>query len=411
LNAEIVGVGTELLLGQIANTNAQRLSAALAGIGVDVYFHTAVGDNLERMTEVIARAEDRSDVVIITGGLGPTPDDITREAVSAAFEIPLVRREDLAVELRAFFARRGRAMPESNLRQVELPRNAVAIEAEGTAPGFYLETGNALVVALPGVPWEMSRMLEKVVLPLLRARTPDAVTLSREVLVAGLGESHTHERIADLVETQSNPTIAYLAGYGLVRVRVTAKASDDAAARALIAPVEAEIRARLEHHAVAGEGATLGQVLGNLLRTRSATVAVAESLTGGMIGAALTEVSGASDYFRGSAVTYATDTKHAILGVDEAHLEDPGPASGMVAEQMAEGAALLFNADLGLAATGVAGPTEHAGQRVGTIFVAAWWRGAAANRHIRGYGDRDSTRGIAVNSAIDLGRLMVEGNL
>jgi PncC family amidohydrolase len=175
--------------------------------------------------------------------------------------------------------------------------------------------------------------------------------------------------------------------------------------------VEAEIRARLEHHAVAGEGATLGQVLGNLLRTRSATVAVAESLTGGMIGAALTEVAGASDYFRGSAVTYATDTKHTVLGVDEAHLEDPGPASGTVAEQMAEGAARLFNADLGLAATGVAGPTEHAGQKVGTIFVAAWWRGAATSRHIRGYGDRDSTRGIAVNSAIDLGRRMVEGNL
>jgi nicotinamide-nucleotide amidase len=410
LNAEIIGVGTELLLGQIANTNAQRLSAALAGIGVDVYYHTAVGDNLNRMTEVIARAAGRSDAVIITGGLGPTPDDVTRDAISAAFDVPLVRRDDLAVELRAFFERRGRTMPEDNLRQADLPEGAVAIAPEGTAPGFYLEAGDSLIVALPGVPWEMTQMLQKVVLPLLRMRS-GKVTLSREVLVAGLGESHTHERISDLVAAQSNPTIAYLAGYGLVRVRITAKAADEVAAVALIAPVEAEIRARLERHAVPGEGATLAQVLGNLLRDRSATVAVAESLTGGLLGAALTESAGASDYFAGAAVTYATDTKRSVLGVDAGSLRDPGPVSQEVAGQMAEGAARLFDADLGLATTGVAGPTEQAGRAVGTIFVAASWRGATEVRHVRGYGDRDSMRGIAVTSALDLGRLLLQADL
>ena len=407
MNAEIIGVGTELLLGQIANTNAQRLSVALATIGVDVYYHTVVGDNLTRMSEVMGRAASRSDVVIITGGLGPTPDDITREAISATFGMPLVKRADLANELREFFERRGRRMPEANLRQTDLPEGAVAIPPEGTAPGFHLEAGKTLVIALPGVPWEMVEMLQKVVLPLLRSRS-DEVTISRQVLVAGLGESHTHERIADLVAAQSNPTIAYLAGYGLVRVRMTAKSSDEAAALALIAPVEAEIRARLGRHAVPGDGATLAQVLGNLLRDRSATVAAAESLTGGLLGSALTDAEGASDYFAGAAVAYATAAKASVLGVDAGLLDDPGPVSEAVAGGMAEGVARLFGADLGLATTGVAGPAEQDGRPVGTIFVAASWRGATEVRHVRGYGDRDSVRGIAVTSALNLGRLLVQ---
>jgi nicotinamide-nucleotide amidase len=255
----------------------------------------------------------------------------------------------------------------------------------------------------------MVQMLQKVILPLLRTRSDEA-TISREVLVAGLGESHTHERIADIVAAQSNPTIAYLAGYGLVRVRITAKASDEAAALALIEPVVAEIRARLDRHAVPGAGSTLAQVLGNLLRARSATVAAAESLTGGLLGSALTEAEGASDYFAGAAVTYATRSKGSVLGVDPRLLHDPGPVSEAVAGQMAEGAARLFGADLGLATTGVAGPAEQDGRPVGTIFVAASWRGTTEVRHVRGYGDRDSMRGIAVTSALDLGRLVVQAD-
>jgi nicotinamide-nucleotide amidase len=255
----------------------------------------------------------------------------------------------------------------------------------------------------------MVQMLEEVVLPLLRARSGE-VTISREVLVAGLGESHTHERISDLVAEQSNPTIAYLAGYGLVRVRITAKAADEAGAQALIAPVEAQIRERLERHAVAGKGRTLAEVLGNLLRARSATVAVAESLTGGLLGAALTDAPGASDYFAGATVAYATGAKRSVLGVDAGLLADPGPVSEEVAGRMAEGAARLFGADLGLATTGVAGPAEQDGRPVGTIYVAASWGAVTEVRHVKGYGDRDSMRGIAVNSALDLGRLTVQAN-
>jgi nicotinamide-nucleotide amidase len=407
VNAEIVGVGTELLLGQIANTNAQHISAGLAEIGVDVFYHSAVGDNLERMTDVIARAAERSDVVIITGGLGPTPDDITRDAVAAAFDVPLVRRADLAQELQTFFERRGRTMPEVNLRQTDLPKGSVAIAAEGTAPGFFLDAKSALVVALPGVPWEMTQMFMKTVIPLLRERSGAGATVSSEILVVGLGESHTHERIADLVDAQTNPTIAYLAGFGLVRVRVTAKAADEGAARALIAPVEADIRSRLGDHAVEGTGRSLAHVLGEMLRSRSATVAVAESLTGGLMGAALTEAEGSSEFFLGGVVSYATESKRAVLGVEATVLDTDGPVSEAAARQMCEGAARLFGADLGLSATGVAGPGEHDGHAPGTVFVGATCNGRTEVRRVRGYGDRASVRGIAVTSALDLGRLVL----
>jgi nicotinamide-nucleotide amidase len=375
---------------------------------VDVFFHSAVGDNMDRMREVLMNALRRSDVVITTGGLGPTPDDVTREAVSLVADAPLVRHEDLAVGLRSFFERRGRTMPDSNLRQVDLPAGSVPIPAEGTAPGFYLEHQGRLLIALPGVPWEMEAMLEKEVLPLLRSRSGAMFTASREILVVGLGESHTHERIADIVDAQSNPTIAYLAGYGLVRVRLTAKAADESAALTSIAPIEAAIRDRLGEYAVAGEGSSLAQVVGNMLRARGATVGVAESLTGGLIGAALTDADGASDFFLGSLVTYATRAKREVAGMSEALLHEHGPVSEEAARALATGAAKVFGADLGLSATGVAGPTEQDGMPVGTIFVGAVLGDDVEVRHVRGYGDRDSIRRIAVTSVLDLARRVLE---
>ena len=192
MNAEIVGIGTELLLGQIANTNAQHISDALASIGVDVYFHTVVGDNPERMVAVIGQAFDRSDAVVVTGGLGPTPDDITREAVAAVTGRPLERNDDLARKIEKIFSRMGRDMPLDNLRQADLPKGATPIEPEGTAPGFWVEHSGALLFALPGVPWEMKAMMGKTVVPVLRGRAGEYATVSREVIVCGLGESRTH---------------------------------------------------------------------------------------------------------------------------------------------------------------------------------------------------------------------------
>jgi nicotinamide-nucleotide amidase len=408
VKAEVVGVGTELLLGQIANTNAQKISSALASVGVDVYYHTAVGDNLGRITDVLSRAIERSKVVVTTGGLGPTSDDVTREAVAQALGVRLVRHEELAAELRSFFERRGRRMPESNLRQVDLPLGAVPIPAEGTAPGFHIERDGRLLIALPGVPWEMEAMLAKAVLPLLTRLGGGMVTMSREVLVAGLGESHTQERIAEIVDAQSNPTIAYLAGYGLVRVRLTAKAANEGEALALIAPVESEIRARLGKYAIHHEGSSLGQVVGNMLRDRDATVGVAESLTGGLIAAALTEAEGASDFFLGSIVAYATEAKRDVIGVPREILDQHGPVSEPAARALAEEAARVFGADLGLSATGVAGPTEQDGMPVGTIYVGAHLTKISEVRLVHGYGSRDSVRRIAVTSVLDLARRVLQ---
>jgi nicotinamide-nucleotide amidase len=411
LNAEIVGVGTELLLGQIANTNAQRISEALASIGVDVYFHTAVGDNLERMAGVIQAAAERSDAVVITGGLGPTPDDITREGVAAAFGLKLVRDETLAQQVRDTFARFGRPMPEDNLRQADLPEGAIPIPPEGTAPGFYIEHEGCILFALPGVPWEMEAMLTKTVMPQLRARGGEGVTLSRHVLVVGLGESHAHEKIADIVDAQTNPTIAYLAGGGQVRIRITAKAPGEAEALALIRPVEEAIRERLGRYAVEGDADDIVPAFGDLMRRRGVKVAVAESLTGGLIGAALSRVKGSSDFFLGGLILYDTDMKEKVGGVDRSILEGPGAVSAECAAAMAESASLRFSSDLGLSATGVAGPSEQEGKPVGTVFVGAAYGGRTETRQIRAYGDRENIRKISVTAALDLGRRLVTADV
>ncbi len=410
MNGEIVGVGTELLLGQIPNTNAQKISQALAAIGVNVFWHTVVGDNLNRMSGAISQALERADFVIVTGGLGPTPDDITREGVAHALGRPLVRDEGLAATIRAIFERLGRPMPEENLRQADLPEGAVAIAPEGTAPGFFIESSSKLLFALPGVPWEMEAMLAKTVLPELRARAGAGAIVSREVLVVGLGESHTNQRIGDIVAAQTNPTIAYLAGGGQVRVRLTAKAATEAAALDLLAPVEDAIRRRLGDNAVEGDDPSLAGALGRLLRARGATVAVAESLTGGLIAAELTEQPGASDFFLGSLVTYATEAKRELAGVDLEILSNPGPVSAEAAAALAEGAAKRLGADLGISATGVAGPAEHDGKPVGTLYVAATWAGRTEVREARGYGDRDNIRTMAVTYALDLGRRMIRSD-
>lgn len=397
-----------MLLGQIANTNAQRISEALATIGVDVYYHSVVGDNLERVAEAIARAAGRSDVVIITGGLGPTPDDLTREGVAAAFGLELRREGDLVTRIRAIFEALKRDMPEENLRQADLPAGATPIPPEGTAPGFRLETGGTVIFALPGVPWEMAAMLTKTVLPDLRARSGGDVIVSRQILVLGLGESRTHAKIADIVAAQTNPTIAYLAGAGQVRVRISAKAGSETTALGLIDPVETEVRARLGIDAVPGNHASIAEGFADLLRDSDVTVGCAESLTGGMVGSELTAAGGASDYFKGSLVCYTNEAKRDVAGVDDAVLDGPGAVSSECAAAMAEGAAARLDAAMGLSTTGVAGPAEEEGKPVGTIYVGVAFGGRTETRHVMGYGDRDHIRRIAVTAVLDLGRRMLQ---
>jgi nicotinamide-nucleotide amidase len=396
-----------LLLGQIVNTNAKEISTALATIGVDVLLHTAVGDNLGRIEEAVSAAANRADAVIITGGLGPTSDDITALGVATATGRKLVRDERLAGFIRSFFESRARTMPDMNLKQADLPEGATPIEPEGTAPGFYLEHDGALIFSLPGVPWEMQAMLDKTVLPVLRDRSGDAVTVSRHVLTVGVGESAIAHAIADIVDAQTNPTIAFLAGGGTARVRITAKATDEARAEALIQPVEAAIRDRLGEAALEpGEDSVVG-VFSSLARGRSLKVAAAESLTGGLLGANLTEAEGASDFFLGSLVCYSNEAKRDVAGVDPAILEEHGAVSAECAAAMAEGAARRFGADVGLSTTGVAGPAEQEGKPPGTIFVGAFVRGRAEVRRVQGYGNRSNMRVIALNSALDLARRMI----
>ncbi|HYI46274.1 MAG TPA: competence/damage-inducible protein A, partial [Actinomycetota bacterium] len=380
---------------------------ALASAGIDVYFHTVVGDNLDRMVTTFRQALERADAVIVTGGLGPTPDDITREAVAEVLGAELVRDPTLEKKIKEIFDRLGRTMPASNLRQADLPTGARPIAPEGTAPGFIVELDSKILFALPGVPWEMNAMLHKSVMPVLKERSGGQTIVSREITVVGLGESKAHELIQDVVEAQTNPTIAYRASAGQVRLRITAKGKGEAESLALIGPVEKEIRVRLGENAVVGNHSSVAEALGEMLREREATIAVAESLTGGLIAAALTAASGSGDYFLGSLVTYDTSAKQRVAGVDPAILEGPGAVSEEAARALAEGAAQKFSADLAVSATGVAGPAEQEGRPVGTIFIAATYGGRTEARHVRGYGDRANIQAVAVTSALDLGRRLL----
>ncbi len=396
------------MLGQIANTNAQKISQGLAAIGVDVHFHSVVGDNLKRISDVLQHALERADAVIVTGGLGPTPDDITSEAIARAVGVELKRDERLAGVITDIFRSLGRAMPEDNLKQADLPVGAAPIAPEGTAPGFWIEAASGLVFALPGVPWEMEAMLAKTILPLLASRIGAATTVSREVMVVGVGESRTHELIKDLVAAQSNPTIAYLAGRGQVRVRLSAKAPSEADAQALIAPLEEEIRRRLGSAALPGTRGSLADRLSAVIASRDVTVAVAESLTGGLIAAELTTVPGASGFFLGSLVCYSTGSKETVAGVPAEILVRAGAVSEETAAALAEGAARVFGANVGISATGVAGPDHQEGKPKGTIHVAVAFEGRAEVNSVTGYGDRGNVRAMAVTAALDLARRVLD---
>lgn len=411
MKAEIVGVGTELLLGQICNANAQWMSERLADIGVDVVYHQAVGDNLDRIAESFRVALGRADVLLVTGGLGPTQDDITREGLCRALGIDLERDPAIEEFLRERFRSLGRSMPASNLRQADVPRGARAIMPErGTAPGLALLTdAGQRVYLVPGVPSEMREMLQGTILPELAAAAGPAALASRTVRVTGVAESRVAELLDDLFAGRANPSIAYLAGGGEVKVRITAKGSNRAQAEELIDPVAWEVARRLGDHAFTTRDQDLAEVVAGLLEASGSTVACAESLTGGSLGARLSARPGASSYFRGSAVCYTADAKAAILGVSRDTLEGPGAVSEECAREMAAGARRIFDADLGVATTGVAGPEAHDGKPVGTICVGVAWEGDASSRSLRAPGDRDMVRRFAEQAALDLLRRHLAG--
>jgi nicotinamide-nucleotide amidase len=412
LRVEILAVGTELLLGQIANTNARWMSESLAAIGADVLHHQVVGDNLDRIVEAIRLSAGRADVVIVTGGLGPTQDDITRDAFAVVMGgAPMIRHPELEDLLREKFRSFGRReMPESNLRQADVPEGARYLTpSRGTAPGLVADLPNGTrIYAVPGVPDEMMEMMEGAILPEL-AGAGGGVVRSRVLRCAGIGESALAEQVDDLFSGIANPSIAFLASSGEVKVRVTAKAATAHEADLLIEPVVEEVRRRIGDHVFTSEDETLEEAVVRLLIDAGSTLACAESITGGGVGARITSVPGASEVFFGSAVVYRNEAKTAVLGVSRETMEGPGPVSEECAREMAAGARRVFGSDLGLSLTGAAGPESHGGAPPGVIWIALDGDQVAHARGFQVPGQRDRVRRWAEQAALDLVRRHLEG--
>lgn len=379
LTAEVVAVGSELLLGESVDTNSAWISARLAELGVDVYRHATVGDNLERVVAELRGAAARADAVIVTGGLGPTQDDLTRVAVAHLAGLPLQRRPELVAYLEDYFSRGRRAMPASNLVQADLPAGARVLRPVGTAAGFAVGVDGAVVYCLPGVPAEMTAMMERDVLPDLTRRGGLATTVSRVVRTAGMSESGVAELCAgvvDRLQPAGNPTLAFLASRGETRVRITGKAASRDAALALVDPVVEEVVDLLGAGVVGVDDEGVEHAIARQLRRFGWTLALGESVTGGGVGARLVTVPGASSWFRGAVVAYTTDAKTLVAAVPADELARHGPVSEAVAAALARGVRGRLEADVGLAVVGVAGPDTQGGKAVGTLCLGVALPGA-----------------------------------
>lgn len=372
MRAEIIAVGTELLLGQIVNTNAQYLSEELAKIGIDVYFHTVVGDNRARLCEVIQQAQTRADLLVFSGGLGPTEDDLTKETVADIAGVPLEIHAESLRRMEQFFSSRGRTMTDNNRKQaLVFAGGTVFLNDNGTAPGVALTSGAHHYVLLPGPPRELKPMFRNDVLPYLRSLLPaEEVVHSRVLRFFGIGESQLETEIVDIIRAQRNPTIAPLAKEGEVTVRLTAKASSAKEAEALMAETEKRIRARVGRYLYGVNDTSLADVVVDQLRTAKQTVAVAESCTGGLASHMLTQVPGSSAVFSGGIVCYSVGSKRQLLGVPEEVLATCGTVSETTARLLAEGAKDRFGSDYGIGITGVAGPDAVEDKPVGHVFIA-----------------------------------------
>ncbi len=368
MKAEIVSIGTELLLGEIVDTNASYIASRLPALGIDLYYMHQVGDNLDRLLEVYHRALERSDLILSTGGLGPTEDDLTREVVARALGEEMSIDPQLERELRQFFGQRALNMPENNLKQAMLIPSARSIpNPVGTAPGWWAEKDGNIIVAMPGPPRELHQMWENQVAPELRKRSDGGILVSRTFKITGISEGGVDEMCGDLKKS-ANPTVGVYAKPDGIHVRIAAKARDEQKAAALLDPVEARIRDTFANNLWGTDDETMQAHVGKLLTDRGLTLATMESCTGGLLASTITDVPGSSTYFRGGLVTYATDVK-AAHGVDPQLIEKHGVISEEVAAAMALAARTELGADIGIGITGVAGPSEQEGKPVGTVFV------------------------------------------
>jgi len=405
MRAEIVSIGSEILSGRTIDTNSAYLGRILMECGISVLRKTAVVDSLEEIVDVLREALSRSDVVITVGGLGPTSDDLTREAICQALGIPLVFKEELAEKIREFFRKRGVRMAEINLKQAYLPEGAIAIENKvGTAPGFILEKDEKIIIALPGPPSELVPMVEEKVKPYLREKNPGEVIIHRTLKVVGRPESYVEEALQDLMAPQGHPSLAPFAKTGEVHLVITAK-GDEETAKKMVDEYERKVRERLGEDIYGVDEEELEEVVGRMLRERGLTLAVAESCTGGLLGYRITKISGSSDYFLGGVISYANEVKRDVLGVNEEDLRRYGAVSEQVARQMAEGARRVIKADLGVGITGIAGPTGGTPEKpVGLVYIAlATPEETICQRNIFP-GDREMVRWRSSQTALDMVR-------
>ncbi len=408
MRCDVLAIGTELLLGQIVDTNSAWIGEHLADAGIDTCEHRKVGDNLGRMVQCLRELLERADAVIVCGGLGPTPDDVTREAIAEVMGVELERREELVEQIQAMFGSRGREMPANNLRQAEVPVGGDAIPNPiGTAPGVRCEVEIAgatkVVYAVPGVPYEMTKMVTEQVLPDLLARSGQrSVIVSRSLKTWGASESGLAEMIAARVDQQTNPTIAFLAcGIEGIYVRMTAKAATEVEAAALLDAEDVELRTVLGDLVFAVDDDTMESTVLGLCEARGWTLGVGESLTGGFIGARLANVPGASRVFRGSVASYATEVKRSILGVTA-----PLVVTEEAAKEMAVGAQRALGADVGISVTGVAGPDEMEGQPVGSVWYGIAIPGHEPEAiHAQMPGDRERIRQFSTIGLLNLLRM------
>jgi nicotinamide-nucleotide amidase len=400
----VLAVGTELLLGQIVDTNGAWIGEQLALAGIDSYEHRVIGDNQARIVAALRDLLSRADAILVCGGLGPTQDDLTRDAIAELMGVPLVRQMELAEQIATMFRARLRDMPENNLRQADIPEGGEAIPNPiGTAPGLRCEVGEKVVYAVPGVPYEMQEMVTTHVLPDLLVRCGETSTIvSRSLKTWGTSESALAEMVAhrlDALDATGNPTIAFLARgiEGLV-VRITAKGADEHAARALAEAEEKELRAILGDLVFGVDDESMESAVLERLQHRGWTLGVAESLTGGLIGARIVNVPGASEVFRGTIGAYATEVKRDVLGVTAERV-----VSDAAAREMADGARRVLGADVAVSVTGVAGPAEQDGVAVGTVCFGIALPGRATETvSIRLPGDRERIRQFATISVLNL---------
>lgn len=410
---ELLAVGTELLLGNTANTDAQMLFQELSALGLNVYYHSVVGDNPERLRRAVELAMSRADVLITTGGLGPTCDDLTKRVVAEAFGKKLVYHSECARAIRDYFAVSGRVMTDNNLQQAWLPEGCTILENRwGTAPGCAFQSGENYVVMLPGPPRECLPMFREEAAPWL-ARLSEGVIRSRTLRVFGWGESQVESLLRERMDGLTNPTLAPYAKEGEMELRVTAKAVDERTAEALITPVEQEVRAVLGGLIYGTGEDSLEKVVLEGLRAQGLTLGTAESCTGGLLAKRLTDLPGASAVFRGGVVSYTNEVKANVLGVAQTLLDEQGAVCADVARAMAQGARRVLGCDVAVATTGVAGPdSDERGNPVGLVYVAmaapdgCWVR----ELHLGGARERrDRVRTLAANHGFDMVRRWLTG--